>query len=139
MLIFLFCSIFFSFYGCNDVEENPVAPKFGGCDFLLLAKEQTIRRFPGTGGKFEILILPGSKLTEPIKLFIESESCIGATLNKFELTEDDVNAEVNICTPSSPLPTKHTIVVKAFYNGVETRLNLYLEIVGWDEIRTFGD
>ena len=134
VLIFLLSIISFSFYGCSEIENNSVNPIIKGVDFLLLAKSQTLKRFPGTGGKFEIYIAPGSKLTEPIKLSVESDSWIEAKLNKTELTDNDMEAEVTICTSSNPQPTEHTIVVKALYNGEEIQLNLFLEIIGWDTI-----
>ncbi len=134
-LIVLICAVSFSLFGCNEssVESSVYPSSQDGCDFLLLAKSQTITRFPETGGKFEISILPGSKITAPIQLSLECESCLGAKLNKTVLTENDLQAEISVCPSKKLIQGRFPIVVKSLYNGTERRLNLTLEIQGWKE------
>ncbi|ROL62025.1 hypothetical protein D9V86_02720 [Bacteroidetes/Chlorobi group bacterium ChocPot_Mid] len=136
ILLFSIFVLLITSFACNEASRtnDMVAPGYEDCDFLLLAKKHSLNCFPGESGKFDISILPGSKITTPIKLSIEADPCLKAKLSKTEITEEDLSAYISFCTRTTFKDCKYTIIVKADYNGKKIQIPLNLEVIGSDKV-----
>lgn len=135
-LIFLVSALSLVFMGCRR-DDNPIDPDNKDKDkdkdtYELYAKYSYIRSYPEGGGIFIVYITTGSGFSGSVKLRIEADPALNASLSKTTLDNASRVADIIIRPDANAAIKKYTVAVRAEHAGKVRTLPLEVELYNWE-------
>jgi hypothetical protein len=115
-------------FGCEK-NDNPIEPDDG--DYTLTVKYDSIRSYPGGGGIFVASLKVNPDFTGKVKLTLQCDNNLNATLTETELDAADSVFNI-ILAPMTTIKTgRYSIKIISSHNGAEKTKELSVEIYYW--------
>ncbi|MDT3739297.1 MAG: hypothetical protein RO257_07325 [Candidatus Kapabacteria bacterium] len=128
---FLFLLVFTFWNCCGD---NPIEPKQEDKgEYTIQAKYQSIRSYPEGGGIFIISIIPQNDFAGTVKLRLEADPALKASLKKSDLDNNNRVAEIIISPDKNIEINNYIISIIATHSGKEKRVQVEVELFDWTQ------
>ena len=124
--------------GCLEVggdampDEALPSPADAG-EYVLQARHSAIRSYPGGGGVFTVFIDPREDFSGTVRLSIEADPQLHASLSRHVLDERERVAELRLAPSEAMDVGMHRINVVAMHDDRITALSLDVEMLHWTQ------
>jgi hypothetical protein len=119
--------------GGDAMPDEPLPSPEDAGEYVLQARHTAIRSYPGGGGVFTVFIDPREDFSGTVRLSVEADPLLHASLSRHVLDERERVAELRLAPSETIGVGMQRITVVAMHDKRTTALSLDVELLPWSQ------